>query len=450
MRVVIIGAGGVGSAIADVLSREAKDVVAIDKDEEHVRAIRNSFDVQAVHGSGSNPAILRAAGIEKADFVAAVTDSDEVNLAAAALARYLSPGATIVARIRSFDLAREVDFLHKGAPGIDHVINPEYRAARQIVRAISIPHATDVLEFEEGRVLVVGIHVPPASPLDGLTFMDIPDAMAGTRLLVIARYRDDELLIPRGRSDLASGDLIYFIAQPQEIRSIVEAIGLDWYEVREVVIAGATNMGLHLAAELEKNKGYRVKLIERDRKRADEAAERLERTVVLCGDPLDARLLEEENVPSADVLAAVCSEIETNLMVALLARRMGVKRTVVSTDRTHQIPILMATGIDTVVSPRVAAINSILHLVRTDRVLQASETGREDAEMIEYQVHAGDRVAGKALATVRFPKEALVGAIIRADRVIIPRGETELLGGDKILVVALKNAVPDLERFMKS
>ncbi len=258
------------------------------------------------------------------------------------------------------------------------------------------------------------------------------------------------MLIPRGGSGLASGDLIYFIAQPEEIRSIVEAIGLDWYEVREVVIAGATNMGLHLAAELEKNKSIRVKLIERDRARADEAVERLERTVVLCGDPLDTGLLEEENVPSADVLAAVGSEIETNLMVALLARRMGVKRTVVSTDHSHQIPILVATGIDMVVSPRVAAINSILHLVRTGRVLQASQTGREDVEMIEYQISAGDRVAGKALAEVRFPQEALVAAIFRAERVIIPRGDTTLHEGDKVLVVALKSAVPKLERFMKS
>ncbi len=450
MRVVIIGAGGVGSAIADALSREAKDVVAVDLNEEHVSAIRQQLDIQAVHGSGSNPAILRAAGIEKADFVAAVTDSDEVNLAAACLARHLSPGATIVARIRSFDLAREVDFLHRGAPGINHVINPEYRAARQIVSAVSIPHATDVIEFEQGRVLVVGVLVPPSSPLDGIALADIPAVLEGTRLLVIARYRNEQVIIPRGGSGLASGDLIYFIAQPEEIRSIVEAIGLPWYEVREVVVAGATNMGLHLAAELEKDKRIRVKLIERERARADEAAERLERTVVLCGDPLDGRLLEEENVPSADVLAAVGAEIETNLMVALLARRMGVRRTVVSTDRSHQIPILVATGIDMVVSPRVAAINSILHLVRAGRVLQASETGREDVEMIEYQVGAGDPVAGTPLAGLRFPQESLVGAIFREQDVIIPRGDTELHAGDKVLVVALKSAVPKLERFMKS
>lgn len=449
MRVVIIGAGGVGSALADALSREAKDVVAIDRDEERVRAIRNSFDIQAIHGSGSNPAILRLAGIDRASFVAAVTDSDEVNLAASSLAHHLSPDAKIVARIRSFDLAREADFLHRGAPGIDHVINPELRAARQIVRAVSIPHATDVIEFEQGRVLVVGIHVPGGSPLDGITFKDIPGTLPGARLLIIARYRDEELVIPRGNADLASGDLIYFISQPDEIRATVEAIGHAWYEVREVVVVGATNMGLYLASELEK-KGHRVKLIEQDRTKADEAAERLERTVILHGDPFDTRLFEEENVGGADVLAAVCPEIETNLMVALLGRRMGVKRTVVSTDRTHQIPILMATGIDTVVSPRVAAINSILHLVRTGRVLQASETGREDAEMIEYQIQTGDRLAGKALKDARFPKEALVGAIFRADRVIIPRGDTELLGGDKVMVVAHKNAVPDLERFMRS
>lgn len=449
MRVVIIGAGGVGSAIADALSREAKDVVAIDRDEEHVRAIRSSFDIQAIHGSGSNPAILRAAGIDRADFVAAVTDSDEVNLAACALARYLSPEATIVARIRSFDLGREKEFLHKGAPGINHVINPEYSAARKIVRALSIPHSTDVIEFEEGRVLVVGIHVPQDSPLDGISFVDIPQAMGGTPLLVIARYRDDELLIPRGKADLKSGDLIYFIARPEGTRAIVEAIGLEWQEVREVVIAGATNMGLHLASQLETT-GHRVKLIEMDRGRADVAAERLERTVVLCGNPLDTKLLEEENVAAADVLAAVCPEIETNLMVALLGRRMGVKRTVVSTDSTHQIPILMATGIDTVVSPRVAAINSILHLVRAGRVLQASETGREDAEMIEYQVQTGDHVEGRALKDARFPAQSLVGAIFRAERVIIPRGDSELHGGDRVLVVVKKGAVVDLERFMKS
>jgi trk system potassium uptake protein TrkA len=208
-------------------------------------------------------------------------------------------------------------------------------------------------------------------------------------------------------------------------------------------------MGLHLARELEK-KGHRVKLIEQDRTRADKAAERLERTIVLHGDPFDTRLLEEENVPGTDVLAAVCPEIETNLMVALLGRRMGVKRTVVSTDRARQIPILMATGIDTVVSPRVAAINSILHLVRTGRVLQASETGREDAEMIEYQVHEGDRSAGRPLRDLRFPREALVGAVFREDQVIIPRGDTRLHGGDKIMVVARKSAVPDLERVMRS
>jgi trk system potassium uptake protein TrkA len=449
MRVVIIGAGAVGSAIADALSQEAKDVVAIDRDEQRVRAIHGSFDVQAMHGSGSNPIALRQAGIDRADFVAAVTDSDEVNLAAAALARHLSPRATIVARIRDFDLARETDFLHRGAPGINHVINPEFRAARQIQRAVSIPHATDVSEFEDGRIIVAGVPVPDRSPLDGITFREIPEAIPSVGLLIIARYRNETLTIPTGTSDLRSGDVIYFIARPEETRVIVESIGHEWYRVREVVIVGATTMGLHLARRLERE-GYRVKLIEPDHHRADEAAERLERTVVLLGDPFDMRLLEEENVPTADVLASVCPDIETNLMVALLGRRLGVKRTVVSTNRTYQIPILMATGIDTVVSPRVAAINSILHLVRKGRVLQASETGREDAEMLEYQVQIGDRLANRALKDVRFPKDALVGAIIRADRVIIPRGDTELLGGDKVMIVVLKKAVPDIERFMKS
>lgn len=449
MRVVIIGAGGVGSALADALSQEAKDVVAVDRSEERVRAIRNSFDVQALHGSGSNPAVLRQAGIDRADFVAAVTDSDEVNLAAASLARHLSPDATIVARIRAFDLARETDFLHRGAPGINHVINPEFRAARQILRAVSIPHATDVSEFEDGRIVVAGIPIPEGSPLDGISMREIPSALPAARPLIIARYRDEHLIIPTGTSDLRRGDIIYFITSPDESRSIVEAVGLDWYPVKEIVVVGATAMGIHLSQRLEKE-GYRVKLIEQDRDLADAAADRLERTMVLRGDPFDTDLLEEENVPGADVLAAVCPDVETNLMVALLARRMGVKRTVVSTNRTNQIPIIMATGIDTVVSPRVAAINSILHLVRKGRVLQASETGREDAEMIEFQIQIGDHLEGRPLKDVRFPKNCLVGAILRGDGVIIPGGDTELEGGDKVLIVALKDAVASLEHFMKS
>lgn len=447
MKVVIIGGGEIGRAIAEAMVKEGNEVRVVEASEDVARDLANGVDAQVIVGSGTLPTVQKRAQVPEADLIAVVTDRDADNVCAAALARHHNPRARIIARIRSPELAADRDFLTRGAPGLSHVLNPEILAAGRIFQSIKIPSAVEVSEFEMGKLLLVGVRVPDGSPLAGVTMAQVPERTGGRPMLFVARYRDGALVIPKGDTDILPGDLVYFITRAGRVRAGAEALGLDVQPVRSVLIAGATVVGLHLARLLH-DSGISVKLVEPDRRLAAAATESVPGILVLEGAPTDPTLWAEESLAEVDALAAVCREEETNLMVALMGRRAGIRHTAVTTGRGSYVPLLLESGITTVVSPRSAAISAVLKFLRRGRVLQVSETEREDAELLEYEVRGKDRIAGRKLREIDPIEGAIVGAIFRDDAVIVPTGESEVRAGDRILVFARKPFVPDVERLV--
>jgi trk system potassium uptake protein TrkA len=447
VKVVVIGGGEIGKAIADAMVKENNEVYIVEDDEFTSNTLMSSMDVQVIQGSGCHPAALRSAHIGEADLVAVVTDRDEDNLCASMLARHFAPNAKIIARIRNPDLASETDFLVRSGPKLTHILNPEILAAKQIFHAIKIPSAVEVMDFEDGKLFLIGVKIPGRSLLVGRTMKELPGIIQNRSILFVARYRNDALIIPKGNSDVQADDLLYFISKAEDIRPTAAAIGLEWTDVRSVVVAGATVTGIQLVRYL-KESGVSVKLIEKNHALATAATEALPDVLVLEAEPTDGALWEEENLAGCDALVSVCKDEQLNLMVALLGRKMGIKHTAVITYRSTFIPILLESGITTVVSPRSAAISMVLKFLRKGRILQVSSTEHEDAELLEYETKPGDKITGKMIRDMGFPKGAIIAAIFRDNGISIPSGSTEIAGGDKILIFARNKVVPEVEKLM--
>lgn len=448
MRVVIIGAGQVGSAIAGALAGEHADVVAIDANEQRLKELHDAHDIQTICGSGSNPRVLAAAGVESADMIVAVTDSDEVNMVAAAIAGMHAPHAIMVARIREQAIVDDATVLGGKVFRIDHAINPEMVAAERIADILEVPIASDVAECGPG-IRLVGIRLPHDSPVANRTFGELRTMAPELKFLVTSRLRRGEIHVPRGADNLCGGDTLYVVTRPEDLPAVAALFHLTWHPARRVTIAGGSSIGAILARELEQNDRLQVKLIEPDPNRANSLAEELASTLVLQGSPTDESLLLEENIRDCDVFIAALPDEETNVMAALNAKRLGAHRVIALTDKISYIPIIENAGVDAVVSPRALAIGTILHHVRKGRVKAVIPYGDAgQAEAIEFEALETAPAVGKKLKDVRFPEGAIVGALLRDGVAIIPGGSDVIQPGDDVFVFCNKQVIPKLEKLM--
>jgi trk system potassium uptake protein TrkA len=301
LKIVIVGAGEVGFHIASHLTLENKEVVVIDKNADAIRRVSDHLDVQVVQGSGSSPVVLEEAGIRNAEVLLAVTDSDEANLVACLVANMLSPSTKKLARVRAGDFDQYHDHFRENAPHIDTIINPEIEVVKTIESMLSVPGAADVGEFADGRIKFIGIYLDSNSPLAGVKLSEIPDKITHVRLLIAAVVREEELIIPRGDDYLMPGDLVYFISEEDKLQETLAVFDKYDQPLKRALIVGGGNIGFRLARSLEENSIY-CKIIESSPDRCAEIAERLNRTVVLCGDGSDQALLAEENIQDIDVV----------------------------------------------------------------------------------------------------------------------------------------------------
>lgn len=445
MKIIIVGAGEVGFHIASRLSLENKDVVVIDKDADALRRVFENLDVQKVQGCGSSPAILEQAGIQEADILLAVTDSDETNLVASLFANLLSPATFKLARIRSEEYLKYQDALSKEPYGIDVMINPEDEAVKMVERLLQVPGAVDVGEFANGRVKLIGVRLEEDCPVAGTKLVDLEKKTDNKNILVVAIIRNENLIIPSGEDQLLAGDLIYFVSEEKEVKAALQIFGKRAEPFKRMLLVGGGNLGLKLAKSLE---GYpiHVKLIEKDHNRCNKLAEDLDKIVVLQGDGSDQGLLQEENIQDMDVVATLTGDEETNILTSLLAKRMGAHKTVTRINKLSYIPLVSAIGLDHIVSSRLAAVNTILQYVRRGKVLSAMALKGEEAEALEAVALETSEIVGKPLEQIPFPKGALVVAIIRGDEVIIPTGDSVILPQDRIIIFSTRQSIPQVEK----
>ncbi|MCG8688501.1 MAG: Trk system potassium transporter TrkA [Desulfobacterales bacterium] len=447
MKIVIIGAGEVGYNIASRLSLESKDVVVIDQDVRATRRISEDLDVQVVTGSGSNPETLRDAGLVDADMLLAVTDSDEINIVACLVANQMSPLTRKLIRLRNEEFIPFHPSLKKEAPRIDTIINPEAEVVKTIRKLMTIPNARDKGEFVNGKVKYVGIRLDKTSPIAGMEFSRFYDEFGTQRPLIAAIVRENEVIVPRGKDKPQAGDLVYFVCDAQKLESTLSLLGISISPVRKVLIIGGGRIGSKLAKSLEKD-NIQVKIIESDLDRCNELSMQTEKAVILHGDGSDQKLFMEENIGQMDAVVSVTNDDETNILVSLLAKNMGVINTITRIGKSSYYPLLSTIGIEKVVSTRVSAVSSILQDIRQGNVISDISIFGERGEFIEAIALETSEITKAPLKDISFPKGALLVCITRKEEIIIPTGDSHVQPGDRIILFAVQGAVKKLEKML--
>jgi trk system potassium uptake protein TrkA len=445
VKIIIVGAGEVGYHIAQKLSEENQDVFLIDKDPEKIKRITDNLDVQAILGSGTSPEMLKTSGVREADMLVAATDSDEVNLFACLLAKILNPVILKVARVRSREYLKERGLFDRDVLAIDQTINPESVMVETIRNLMTVPGASDVIDFVGGRVKLIGITVKPDSPHAGRQLLSFKD-MEG-KVLVGAIVRGDHVLIPHGQDTIQANDLVYLVVRADELSRDLRFFHLDHREIRSVMIIGAGDTGSALARALDQTKLH-VKIIDKDPRKCAALAEKLERVIVIHGDGTDKDLLQEENVHDADFMVAVTGDEESNVLISLLAKGLGAKKSITRINKLSYIPLVSAIGIDTVVSSRLSAIRAILQYIRRGRIISVAPLKGEHAEAIEAEALDTSDIVNRPLSDVGFPKGALVGAVVRGEDILIARGDTVIKPNDRLIIFALQKVIPKLEKLL--
>ena len=445
MRVVVLGAGEVGFHLAERLSREHQDVVIIESDPERADFASQQLDVLTIVVNGASLSVLEKARVKDAQMLLAVTSRDEVNLVACLAAKRLGVQYT-VARISNPEYYSRGSVLSREQMGIDLMVNPERECARETFQLLKTPAFTDVADFADGRVQLIGLKVKEGAPVAGRTIADLrAEFTGGYHYVTAAIRRGNDTQIPTAESTIEAGDHIYLLAPTSEIPKVPLLAGYDQFQLRRVMIAGGSQEGLFLAELLEDN-GIECTILDRDRRRCLELAEHLPRSLVLHADATDLELLEMEGVSGIDGYVAATGNDETNLLSSLLAKSAGATNVVSLIHKFEYMQLVPRVGIDASVSPRISAVNAILRYVRRGRVMTIANLSGIDAEAIEFGVEEHSRIAHKALKDVHFPKQGVVGTILRGDEIILPRGQDVLLPGDDVIVFAMPEAIPEVEK----
>jgi trk system potassium uptake protein len=444
MRIIIVGAGEVGFHLAQRLSLENQDVVVVETDPERAERTSELLDVMTVVGNGASIPVLEEAGIRKARILLAVTSQDEVNLISCLAGSRLGAEYTI-ARISNPDYYTRDSVLSRERLGIDLMINPEREAARETFQLLQSAAATDVANFADGRVQLVGLVVREGAVVAGKTLAQLGGELREYRYVLAAIVRDGQTVIPVGSSRIEAGDQIYVLSPATEVPSIPPLAGYEPFELKRVMIAGGSAEGQFLAELLEEH-GVECTILDRDRRRCLELAEALPRALVLHGDATDLELLEMEGVSGIDGYVAATGNDETNLLSSLLAKSVGARKVVSLIGKFEYLPLVPKVGLDAAVSPRMSAVNAILRYIRRGRVTTVATLKGIEAEAIEFTVEESSPIANRLIADLVFPQGAIIGTIIRGDIILIPRGPDLVLPGDEVIVFALPEAIPAVEK----
>lgn len=451
MKIIILGAGQVGSSVAANLCNEANDITIIDTNPTTLQHLQDRFDLRTVVGFGSHPDVLTQAGAQDADMIIAVTNSDETNMIACQVAYTLFRTPTKIARIRENQYQTHHELFAQEALPIDVLINPEQQVTDHIRRLIEFPGALQVMDFADGRVQLVAARAFYGGPLVGHQLKELPEQLPGVETRVVAIYRRHEAIIPRGDTVIETGDDVFFIAAPKHIRTVMSEFQRLDSPNKRIVIAGGGNIGKRLALALENR--CHIKIIENNPDRAQQISEELSHSYVLLGDAADEDLLIEENIDQTDVFCALTNADEANIISSMLAKRLGAKTVMALINRAAYVDLVQRDIIDIAISPQQATIGSLLAHVRRGDVVKVHSLRRGAAEAIEAIAHGdqnSSQVVGRTIEEIELPPGTTIGAIVRDDKVIMVHHDTRIEAEDHvILIVTNKKHVRDVERLFQ-
>lgn len=446
MRIIVIGAGEVGSYVAERLSREDNDVALIERDVARVGELEGHLDALVMRGSGTDPETLLAADAASADLIVAVTSDDETNIVSAMLAKHAGTSRSIV-RIENRRLRAAVWNELREAAGTDMVIDPDEETSAEIIELVENPGAVEVESMAGGEILVLGVRLAPDAPVVGRTLQELAVAYAPNwQFLFGAITRGDQTIIPRGDHRLEQGDLVRVVSTRDARPELSALLGLRRAAPKRVILLGGGRTAELVAGRLVHQIG-RVVVVEHDRARAHELAESLGGVEVLHGDITDADLLDQIEIGATDLVVAVTGDDDANILACLYAKSAGVTETIALVHRLSLLPLLAEIGVDAALSPRTATANAVLRFAR-GRVTAVATFLRGDVEVLELEIHPESDAAGKTIAELHLPKDALIGAVLSNTGAQIGRGATRLQPHDRVVLFARPSALAAAKRIL--
>ncbi len=451
MKIIIVGCGRVGEALAEQLNEEGNDIVVVDQNAAKVRSVANKYDLMGIIGNGATHSVQKEAGIDTADLLIAVTGSDELNLLCCIMAKKAA-GCQVITRVKSPEYARDTTYL-KDELGLAMVINPEYASAKEIARVLHFPSAMSIETFAKGRVELLKFRLPEGSSIAGLS---VKEAMVRLRanVLICTVERGEEAYIPKGDFVFAERDVISIIAAPKAAIEFFDKIKYKNQTSRDVIIIGATATAHYLCDELCRA-GVSVKIIDKDERLCNEFAEKYEDVTVISGDPTDEDLLREEGISRTDALVSLAPIDEENIMLSLYAKNAGVKKTVTKINRIEYTDVINQLDLDTIIYPRNITADIIARYVRATKNTKGSNMEtlynviKGKIEAAEFRVGQSSLIVGKPLSELKFKENVLIAAILRDRQLIVPRGNVVIKAGDSVVIVTGERGIYDISDILK-
>lgn len=451
MKIIILGAGQVGSTVAHNLVSEANDITLVDHDGHRLSELQDKLDLNTVKGHAAHPEILKGAGADDADMVIAVTNSDETNMVACQAAWTLFHTPTKIARVRAPEFLKQPALFSQGALPIDVLISPEQLVTDYILRLIEHPGALQVVDFAGGRVRLVAVRAYYGGPLVGHELKTLNEHMRGAEARVAAIYRRGRSIPPDGHTVIEADDEVFFLAAAQNIPTVMKELRKAEKPFRRLIFAGGGNIGRRLGLALENN--YRVKIIEAGLDQARRISEDLTRSIVLHGDGADEDLLLEEGIEDTDVFCAVTNDDEANVLSAMLAKRLGARKVMALINRPAYVDLVQSGTIDIAISPQQATIGTLLTHVRRGDVVMVHSLRRGAAEAIEAVAHGdktSSKVVGRRVEEIALPKNTSIGAIVRGEEVIMAHHDTVIESDDHVILFLVdKRQILEVERLFQ-
>jgi trk system potassium uptake protein TrkA len=444
MRIIIAGAGEVGTHLAKMLSNENHEIILIDPEEDRLKPINSSMDVMTHEGSATSVKLLKDSLIKKTDLFIAVTHSEDTNITASILAKRFGAVKTI-ARIDNLDYLEHSTLEFFKSIGIDSLIYPELIAAREVLSLLHETGTTDFMEFSDGKLAIYVLNLDEKAPILNKSLIEISENYKIEKYRAVAIKRSGKTIIPKGSERFILGDTVYVISTQEGIEEMMKASGQENFEAESIMILGGSRIGKHIASFMQKS--CEVKLIDSDFNKCEDLADILDNTLIINGDGRNVDLLEQEGITQMDAFVAVTGNSETNILSCLLAKRMGVKKTVAEVENMEYINLAENTGIDTIINKKISAASRIFRHTTNPNVTQVKCMTGTDAEVLEFNVPANAKITKGTLRSLDFPREAIVGGGTRNGVPFIATGNTIINANDKVVVFTLPSAYDKLSKY---
>jgi trk system potassium uptake protein TrkA len=444
VKVVIAGAGEVGTHLAKMLSKEDHDIVLLDDDKEKLEKISNQVDLLTINGAANSINDLKECGISKADLFIAVTPFESRNILACILAKDLGAKKTL-ARINNAEYLKKINKPRFLELGIDELIYPETLAAKEIISSVKHPGARSIHEFTSGKLLLLGIKIRENAEIVNKPLSEIAKLSDGFRAVAITR--GDNTIIPQGKDFILPDDVVYFVTTRSSLNDIYEKTGKKQFGIKNIMILGGSRIAQKTAEKLSDQ--FNIKIIDQNKERCQQIADKLSNILVINGDGRNLELLKEEGIEKMDAFIAITGNSETNILTCQLAKKMGVKRTIAEIENIDFISLAEQVGIGSVINKKLIAASFIYRFSMSSEIASIKCLTATDAEAVEVIAHSGSKVTTKLVRDLDFPIDAKIGGIVRDGQGYIVTGSTQIKEGDKVVIFALPKAIKKIDKFFK-